>query len=549
MVDDLVQGEQREVEGHHLGDGAHAGEGRAHRDAGDGLLRDRRVAHPPLAELGQQPLRDLVRALVRAHLLAEDEHAGVADHLFLEGLVQGLAHGEDGHVYFPTFWARGRPDEVARGIHRRVAARGRGGGTATIDVGLAARGRARCPRRDLFADAGCRRRGGSAFGRGRLGRGLRRGGGRGDLGLGLLPRGVVEGREHLGHPILAHRRLPRGILLRGLLVDVRRADVDVLVERLRRGVGALLDVGDRVVHLREDLLVHLVEVLLGEALLLDEPLPPHQDGVGLHHLLDLLLPAVLAGIGHGVAAVAVGLGFDEGRPLLLAREVDRLREHGAHGHEVHAVHVAAGDAVRGAALVEVLHRGRAVERRAHAVAVVLDDVDDGQVPQRAHVQGLVEGPFVHGAVAEEAEDHLVGLAQADAVAHSGGDGEMAAHDAVPSEVAPGDVVEVHAPALGAADPADLAAQLGEQGPGVGAAGEGVPVVAVGGDDVVVGAQQAHRAHAHRFLPDVEVEEAADLPFHVELRAALLETADEQHLLVQREGFVPVHGRLKLSILR
>ncbi len=236
-----------------------------------------------------------------------------------------------------------------------------------------------------------------------------------------------------------------------------------------------------------------------------------------------------------------------GRLSLRARSM-AWPEHRAHGDEVHPVHVVAGDAVRGAALVEVLHRGRAVERRAHAVAVVLDDVDHGQVPERAHVQRLVEGAFVHGAVAEEAEDDLVGLAQADAVAHAGGDGQVAAHDAVPAEVAPRHVVEVHAAALGAADAADLAAQLGEQGPGIGAAGEGVAVVAVRRDDVVVGAQQAHRADADRFLPDVQVQEAADLPFDVELRAALLEPPDEEHLLVECEGFVPVHGRLS-SILR
>ena len=155
------------------------------------------------------------------------------------------------------------------------------------------------------------------------------------------------------------------------------------------------------------------------ALLLDEPLA-ELDGCGseLHHLLDLFLRAVLARVGHRVAAVAVGLGLDQRRPLLLARAVDGLAQRVAHGQQVHAVDVAAGDAVGGAALVEVLDRGRAVEGGAHAVAVVLDDVDDRQVPQRAHVQRLVEGALVDGAVAEEAEHDLVGAAQADAVAHA-----------------------------------------------------------------------------------------------------------------------------------
>jgi hypothetical protein len=103
VVDDLVEGEDREVEGHHLRDGPEADEGRAHRDARDRLLRDRRVAHAPVAELREQPLRDLVGALVGPDLLAEQEDVGVAAHLLAEGLVEGFAHREDGHRQFPTF--------------------------------------------------------------------------------------------------------------------------------------------------------------------------------------------------------------------------------------------------------------------------------------------------------------------------------------------------------------------------------------------------------------------------------------------------------------
>jgi hypothetical protein len=67
------------------------------------------------------------------------------------------------------------------------------------------------------------------------------------------------------------------------------------------------------------------------------------------------------------------------------------------------------------------------------------------------------------------------------------------------------------------------------------------VVAVGREEVVVVAEQAHGADAHRFLADVQVEETADLPLDVHLLAALLEPADEQHLPVQNEGFVSIHG--------
>ncbi len=132
------------------------------------------------------------------------------------------------------------------------------------------------------------------------------------------------------------------------------------------------------------------------------------------------------------------------------------------------------------------------------------------------------------------------LAQPDAVAHAGGDRDVAAHDAVAPEVAGGHVVEVHAAALAAADAGGAAAQLGHQRAGVGAAGERVAVVAVGAQEVVVRPQQAHGPHAHGLLPDIKMQEAADLSLHVELGAALLETPDQQHGPVQRESFVSGH---------
>ena len=88
---------------------------------GDGLLGDGRVAHPPLAELGQQALRDLVGALVRADLLAEDEDVRVARHLLLEGLVQRLAHGDEGHGYLAF------PEAAASAAGGASAGGGRGG--------------------------------------------------------------------------------------------------------------------------------------------------------------------------------------------------------------------------------------------------------------------------------------------------------------------------------------------------------------------------------------------------------------------------------------
>src|SRR5258708_13899457 len=102
---------------------------------------------------------------------------------------------------------------------------------------------------------------------------------------------------------------------------------------------------------------------------------------------------------------------------------------------------------------------------------------------------------------------------------------MPSHDPVAAEVAPRDVVEVHAAALAAADPGGPAAELRQQRPGVGAAGERQAVVPIGRHEVVVRAEQAHGRDADGLLADEEWAEAADLPLDVELRTALFEAPD------------------------
>jgi hypothetical protein len=90
VVDDLVHGEQREVDRHDLDDRAQAQHGRAHRGADEALFGDGGVADPALAELLEHPLGDLVGALEDPDLLAHEHHVLVAVHLRAQGLSQSL---------------------------------------------------------------------------------------------------------------------------------------------------------------------------------------------------------------------------------------------------------------------------------------------------------------------------------------------------------------------------------------------------------------------------------------------------------------------------
>ena len=106
----------------------------------------------------------------------------------------------------------------------------------------------------------------------------------------------------------------------------------------------------------------------------------------------------------------------------------RLHLHGAH---VHAVDLLARDVEGHAALGKIGERPRRVTDVPMRVAVVLDDVDDRQLPQRRHVEALVDLALVGRAVAEigQARRFLsaipVGEGQAGAERH------LRADDAVP----------------------------------------------------------------------------------------------------------------------
>jgi hypothetical protein len=74
-------------------------------------------------------------------------------------------------------------------------------------------------------------------------------------------------------------------------------------------------------------------------------------------------------------------------------------------------------------------------------------------------------------------------------------------------------------------------------PGVRAARQGVGVIAVRAELVVIGAERLGGADRDGLLPDVQMAEAVDLPLLVALRRAFLEAPDEVHLPVHRQELV------------
>ena len=125
---------------------------------------------------------------------------------------------------------------------------------------------------------------------------------------------------------------------------------------------------------------HLEVLLARETPLLDVALEAADGVLCGPHALDLLAGTVGgAGVGHGVATIAVRDELEEKRALLLGDSPVTGVAHGLEGRDdVHSVDLEAGNLIA-ASVVGGVGRGT-LGRRAHAVFVVFADEDTRQVP-------------------------------------------------------------------------------------------------------------------------------------------------------------------------
>ena len=268
---------------------------------------------------------------------------------------------------------------------------------------------------------------------------------------------------------------------------------------------------------------------------LEQPPAADDQRVAGHPLLDLRGRAVLRRVGAAVPEVPVGQRLDHGRPAAGPGPVDRLGHRVVHRDHVVAVDEHAGHAVgRGAVGGRVGDGGDRRDRGVLHVAVVLAHEEHRQLPDRGQVERLVEGADVGGAVAEERDRDLRRTPQLRGPGGAVGHRQVGADDGVRAEHPVVGLGEVHRAALGLADPGGPLHQLGQTALRRGAAGDGVVVAAVGGEDVVVRSQRCARAHRDRLVAGGQVGRALDQAAHEEVVRGLLGAADDRHLLVPAE---------------
>ena len=214
----------------------------------------------------------------------------------------------------------------------------------------------------------------------------------------------------------------------------------------------------------------------------------------------LAFAAALCSFGNGVAN------------RLGAHAVDRRRRH----------------FVARAKRFKVGHVGRAFDRGAHGVLVVLNDENHGELPGHGHVEGLVQHALTRRTIPHEAHGHVVFLAVLVRKGDAGTEANLAPNNAVSTEEVALLVKHVHRTALALARARLLAVHLGHDVLGVGAQHEGVSVVAVSGDHTVRGADGLTHAGEHGFLSNVQVAKATEFLLDVQLAAAFLKLSHEVH---------------------
>ncbi|CAN4029612.1 Transcriptional repressor DicA, partial [Dysosmobacter welbionis] len=257
------------------------------------------------------------------------------------------------------------------------------------------------------------------------------------------------------------------------------------------------------------------------------------DAVVCQGVLHVLLGAVNRRVTAVVALIAVYLGLHHIGSLAAAGVVQGDLHSLIHRDGVRAVHHGVGHAVGRGPGGQIRGVGDPVDLRGHAVAVVLNEPDQRQLPGGGHVQGLVEGALVGGAVAEAAHGDGVVPHDLGGQGAAGGDGLPGAHDAVGAQVVHLlHVRNVHGAALALAVAGSLAEQLRHGPLGVRPAGDGMAMAPVGGGEVVPGLDGREGTGLRCLLTDAQVDVARQHALGEALGGVFLKGPDPDHVPVQ-----------------
>ena len=179
-----------------------------------------------------------------------------------------------------------------------------------------------------------------------------------------------------------------------------------------------------------------------------------------------------------------------------------------HFVEVFAIRDIPDDAVTiGAFGQAVPHGGRTLKGGAHRVFVILDDIDNGKLPEGGKVERFMVGTLIDGAIPHEAESGPFFALIFEGVGESESEWGLTPDDAVSAPVVLVGSEVVHRAALAAGATGRFAKKFRHAFVHSHADSEGMPVIAVGGDDVIVFPHEGDSADSNGFLTDIQVQKS------------------------------------------
>ncbi len=252
--------------------------------------------------------------------------------------------------------------------------------------------------------------------------------------------------------------------------------------RGRIGLGRVAGEGQRVLdYLLDPRLDGRERFGIGDAVVLDQLLAEHVDGIALYPRVEFLLRPVRADdrIAFVVADGAIGLGLDQRRTLAGAGALGRLLHRQPDGEHVIAVDGDAGHAVGGGLGGDLGVKRDRLQRRGGGVEIVLADEHRRRPLHSGEVERFVEAAMVGGAVAEEGNADVVPPLLTCTHADANRMADAGSNDAVGAEQADRAVVEMHGAATAAANAVNFAEQFGHHPAGIGPLGQRMAMAAMG----------------------------------------------------------------------
>ena len=238
---------------------------------------------------------------------------------------------------------------------------------------------------------------------------------------------------------------------------------------------------------------------------------------------------------------AVGAALEERGAVARSRSLHRLIGGRMDGDEIVAIQLHAGEAVGGGAAADLRNAAGVAEGNFRRKAVVFADEQHRQLPDRCHVEPLVEGGIIDGAIAEEGDRYGAVAAQLGGIPSTAGLENAGADDAAGAHHPDLGGKQVHRATAATRAASRAAKQLGAEVGRGHALGKGMAMATVGAEDRVAGAQMPTDADGHRLLADIRVAGAMDEPARVAAGELLFGETDDEHRPVAVEEDVDIRG--------